>query len=169
MSLPTPKDIFAKLNGGKIFSKLDLSDAYLQIKVNDKCSKYLTINAHRGLYKYTRLPFELKVASAIFQQIMDAILSDCEFAIPYLDDILIKNNSREQHVEHIKAVFKKMKEYGFTLSKEKCEFFLPQIKYLGQIINKNGRQPDVSRADAIINIPTTSVSWSGKLLPKLHS
>ncbi|XP_014785008.1 uncharacterized protein K02A2.6-like [Octopus bimaculoides] len=84
---------FQKLNDGKMFSKVDLSDAYLQIKVNDKCSKYLTINTHRGLYKYTRLLFGLNVAPAIFQQIMDAMLSDCEFAIPCLDNILIKSNS----------------------------------------------------------------------------
>ncbi|XP_014774367.1 uncharacterized protein K02A2.6-like [Octopus bimaculoides] len=102
--LPTPEDIFTKLNGGKIFTKLGLSDAYSKIKVNDKCSKYLTINTHRGLYRYTQLPFGLKVAPVIFQQIMDTMLSDCEFTISYLDDILIKSNSCEQYVEHIKQL-----------------------------------------------------------------
>eukprot|EP00106_Octopus_bimaculoides_P019506 XP_014786948.1 PREDICTED: uncharacterized protein K02A2.6-like [Octopus bimaculoides] len=152
--LLTAEETFSKLNGGKFFSKLDLSEAYLQIKVNEKCSKYLTINTHRELYRYTRLPFGLKMASAIFQQIMDTLLANCEFAIPYLDDILTKSNSHEQHVEHIKAVFEKIKVFGFTLSEEKCKFSLPQIKYLGQIIGKSGRCPDSLRA---------------KLLPKLHS
>ncbi|XP_052827331.1 uncharacterized protein K02A2.6-like [Octopus bimaculoides] len=86
---PSPEGIFAKLNSGKIFSKLDLPGAYLQIKVEDECSKYLTINTHN------RLPFGKKVAAAIFQQIMDAMLVDCEFAIPYLDDILFKCGSRD--------------------------------------------------------------------------
>ncbi|XP_029639471.1 uncharacterized protein K02A2.6-like [Octopus sinensis] len=97
--------------------------------------------------------FGLKVASAVFQQIMDAMLSDCELAISYLDDILIKCNLREQNAEHVKAVFMKIKEYGFTLSEEKSEYFLPQIKYLGQITDKNGRRPDQSRAGAIDNMP----------------
>ncbi|XP_014771399.1 uncharacterized protein K02A2.6-like [Octopus bimaculoides] len=92
--LPTPEDIFAKLDSGKIFSKLDLSDAYLQIRVDHECSKYLTINTHKGLYKYNRLSFGLKVTLVIFQQIMDAKLANCEFTIAYLDDILIKSGSR---------------------------------------------------------------------------
>ena len=48
--LPTPEDIFSKLNGGKIFSKIDLSEAYLQV---EECSKYLAINAHRSLFPYS--------------------------------------------------------------------------------------------------------------------
>lgn len=67
--LSTPEDIFAKSNGGKFFFffKLNLSYTYLQIRINDKCSKHLTINRQRGLYRYIRLPFGLKVAPAIFQ------------------------------------------------------------------------------------------------------
>ena len=47
--LPTPDEIFSKLNGGKVFSKIDLSEAYLQVKVEEECTKYLTIHTHRGL------------------------------------------------------------------------------------------------------------------------
>ena len=64
--LPSPEDIFTKLNGGKVFSKIDLSDAYLQMEVDDECSKVLTINTHKGLYKLNRLPFGLKVAPSLF-------------------------------------------------------------------------------------------------------
>ena len=60
--LPSPEDIFANLNGGKIYSKLDLSDAYLQVKVEEECSKLLIINTHKGLYKFNWLPFGLKVS-----------------------------------------------------------------------------------------------------------
>ncbi|GAB1597557.1 hypothetical protein Ahia01_000032200, partial [Argonauta hians] len=94
--LPCPEEIFAKLNGGKIFAKLDFSDAYLQIKVADECAQYLTINTHKGLFKLNRLPFGLKVAPAVFQQIMDSMLSEFDFAVAYLDDILIKSESYNQ-------------------------------------------------------------------------
>ncbi|XP_029638058.1 uncharacterized protein K02A2.6-like [Octopus sinensis] len=104
--LPTPEDIFAKLNRGKIFLKLDLSDAFLQIRVDEGCSKYLTVNTHKRLYKYNKLPFGLNFTSAIIQQVMNAMLTDCEFAIPYLDNILIKSESCDQHVEHVKCVLK---------------------------------------------------------------
>ncbi|XP_014779458.1 uncharacterized protein K02A2.6-like [Octopus bimaculoides] len=147
--LPTPENILAKLNGGKIFSKLDVSDAYLQIKVNDEYSKYLTVNTHKGLYKYKRSPFGLKVAPVIFQQIMDAMLADSELAIPYME-----SESRDQHVEHVKYVFEKIKDYCFTLNEKNYEFLLPEIRHLGQVINRNGRRHDLSRADAIKSMPS---------------
>ena len=48
--LATSEEIFSKLNGGKVFSKIDLLEAYLQVKV-EECTKYLTIHTYRGLYR----------------------------------------------------------------------------------------------------------------------
>ena len=67
--LPSPEDTFASLNGGKIFSKLNLLDAYLQVKVEEECSKLLTINTQKGLYKFNRLPFGLKVSLVFFSKL----------------------------------------------------------------------------------------------------
>lgn len=81
------------------------------------------------------------------------MLAGLEFAIAYLDDILLKSENNEQHKKHIKAVFQKINEYGFKLSSNKCEFFMKQIKYLEQIIDENGRRPEPERAEAIKNMP----------------
>ena len=90
--LPSPKEIFAKLSGGKVFSKLDSPKAYFQIPVNKECAKYLTIKMRKGLYRFNRLLFRIKVTPGIFQQIMDMLLNDIDFAIAYLD-ILINSES----------------------------------------------------------------------------
>ena len=66
--LPSPEEVFTKLNGGNYFSKIDLSDAYLQIPVNNYSANLLCINTHRGLYRYERLAFGVKVAPAIFSR-----------------------------------------------------------------------------------------------------
>ena len=66
-SLPSPEEIFTKLNGGKIFSKLDSSDAYLQRPLEEKCINLLTIMIFKGLYNFDRLPFGTTVAPGIFQ------------------------------------------------------------------------------------------------------
>ena len=58
--LPTSEEVFNKLNGSVVFSKVDLSDAYLQIPVEEECSKLLCINTHRGIYKFERLAFGIK-------------------------------------------------------------------------------------------------------------
>ncbi|XP_026441989.1 uncharacterized protein K02A2.6-like, partial [Papaver somniferum] len=178
--LPSPEEVFTKLNGGRIFSKIDLSEAYLQIPVEEESSKLLCITTHKGLFKFNRLAFGIKVAPAIFQQIIDTLLSGLDFSIGYLDDILMKSESIEQHRKHVFQVFERIKEYGFTLKDTKCEFFLDKIKYLGQIIDRNGRRPDPERSIAIKNMPephniTTLQSFLGlanyyqSFIPNMHT
>ena len=105
--LLSPEDIFVKLNGGKVFSKIDLSDAYFQMEVEDKCSKVLTIKTHKGLYKLNRFPFGLKVTPSLFQQVMDTMLTGLDFTIGYLDDISIKSENNHKHCDHIKKSVQK--------------------------------------------------------------
>lgn len=90
---------------------------------------------------------------------MDTMLSDLNFAITYLDDILIKRENQEQYSQHINEGFRKINKYGFKLSDEKSKFFMTKIKYFGQIIDKNSRKPDPTRASGIENISSpTNVS-----------
>ena len=113
--LPAAEGIFVELNRGRIFSRLGLSVAYLQIPVEEKCAEILTINTRKGLFEFLRLPFGIKLSPAIFQQVMDIKLSRQEFA--NLDDKSIKNKTWDQHARHVKEVFKKeMNEFGFKLS-----------------------------------------------------
>ena len=99
------ENIFANLNGRKLFSKKDLSDGYLHIEVDESCKKLLMINTHKGLYKFDRVPFGVKVASNIFQQRLDAMLPGLDFSVAYLDDLLIRSKNRNEHAEHREQVF----------------------------------------------------------------
>ena len=151
--LPSSEAIFNKLNGDKFFSRIDLSGAYLQIEVEENSSKLLCINTLRGLYKFNRLAFGVKVAPAIFQQIMDAMLGDFDFATAYLDNILITNKSVTEHRKHIMYVLDKLQKCGFIVKEAKCDFFLTEIKYLGHIINNDSRRPNPERATTIKDMP----------------
>uniref|UniRef100_A0A1I8B504 RNA-directed DNA polymerase n=1 Tax=Meloidogyne hapla TaxID=6305 RepID=A0A1I8B504_MELHA len=73
--LPTPQEIWAEMHGNKVFSQLDLRDAYLQIELDDESKKLANINTHRGLFEVQRLPFGVKSAPAIFQKLMDELIS----------------------------------------------------------------------------------------------
>ena len=151
--LPSPEEVFKKLNGGKVFSKIDLSEAYLQISVEENSSKLLCINAHRRMYKFDRLIFEIKVAPVIFQQVRDTMLGGFDFTFAYLDDIVLSSKTKELHREHLNKVFAQIREFGFKVKEAKCDFCLNKIKYLGHIIDKDGRRPDPERATAIKDIP----------------
>ena len=93
--LKSPGAIFAKLSGGKLFSKLDLSGAFLRIPIDEECAIYLTITTLKGMFRFNRLPFGIKVTPDIFQQIMDTLLNVVDFVIAYMNFILIKSESRE--------------------------------------------------------------------------
>ena len=92
--MPSSEDILAKLSGGKVFSK--------QVQVYEECSKLLTINSNKGLFKFKQLQFGVKVVLSIFQQIMDSILAGLDFAIAYLNNELIKSENHRQQCEYIK-------------------------------------------------------------------
>ena len=85
--LPQPDYIFATLTSAKMFTTLDLSHAYDQLILDKASRKYAVVNSHRGLYHYTRLPFSIASAPALFQCIMDQILQVMEKVTCYLDDI----------------------------------------------------------------------------------
>ena len=72
--IPKIEDLFAKLSKGKYFSKLDLSQAYQQLLLDDDSKKYVAINTHRRLFQYTRLPFGISSAPGIFQRVMESVL-----------------------------------------------------------------------------------------------
>jgi len=81
-SLPVPEDIFATLNGGHVFSRIDFSDAYLQVEFDDS-KRLCNINTHRGVDVYQRLPFGVKSAPGIFQAIMDKMLAGLPLQPPF--------------------------------------------------------------------------------------
>lgn len=91
---------------------------------------------HRGNFQYQRLPFGVKSAPGIFQSIMDKILAGLSFAMAYLDDIIIVSHDTDEHRNHLKEVFARIKDYGFHLRLEKCNFFMNSVKYVGFIIDK---------------------------------
>ena len=66
----------------------------MEISVDEKCAECLTIMIHKSIYKLNRLFQGIKVASAIFQQIMDTMLNDIDFAVAYIDDILTKSENK---------------------------------------------------------------------------
>lgn len=102
------------------------------------------------MYKFNRLSFSIKVAPAIFQQVMDTMLSGLDFGVAYLDNILLKSENLEEHKENIFKVFRRIQDHGFKLKDGKYEFFMDKIKYLGQIIDKTRKAGDDIQHDPVL-------------------
>ncbi|XP_061389855.1 uncharacterized protein K02A2.6-like [Musca vetustissima] len=150
--LPTAEEILADCHNCMIFTHLDISDAYLQVEIDDQSKDLLTINTHKGLYKFNRLTPGIKSAPGAFQRIMDELCTGIQGARAYIDDIVLASTSLNDQKTNLNLLLQKIQDYSFKLKFEKCQFFKPSIKYLGQIIDKDGIRPDPDKILAIQNI-----------------
>ncbi len=144
--LPRIDDLFAKLSGGTIFSKLDLAHAYQQIPLETEAKPFTTINTHKGLFQFNRLPFS---APSIFQRILETLLVDIPSVCVYLDDILVSGIDERDHLQNLQKVLQKLEGAKFTLKRAKCEFGLPAVTYLGHCIDRHGLHPSSDKTRAI--------------------
>lgn len=113
--IPTPERIFASFSRCVYFTHVDLSDAYLQLEVDEESRKLLTINTSKGLFTFNRLCPGVKPAAGIFQQTMDTILQGIDDVIDYFDDILISSRDLESHHATIEKVFQRLKEFNLRV------------------------------------------------------
>ena len=176
--LPLVDDLFASLARGKSFTKLDLAQAYQQLLLDNDFRCYIPINTHKGLFQYTRLPFGITSAPAIFQRVMESILRDLPHVCVYLDDILITGESEAAHLRNLAAVLDRLESAGIRLKRGKCVFILPEVEYPGHRIFASGLQPLASKVRAIAEAPTPRnvselksfvglLNYYGRFLPDL--
>ena len=153
--LPNIDSILTLLNSSSWFSTLDLKSGYWQILMDPNDRPKTAFVCHIGLFEFNCMPFGLKNAPAIFSELMNIVLDGLdEFAIAYLDDILIYSKSLDEHLKHIKIVFERLRKHGLKLKLKKCNFMQKETKYLGFVINENGVKPDPAKVEAIRSIKT---------------
>ena len=151
--IPRVEHLFASMSGGKYFSKLDLSQAYLQIPLDDSSKELVTINTHKGLFRYNRLPFGISSAPAIFQRCMENLLQGINGVCVYFDDILVTGSPSEDHLQNLDKVLTKIDEAGLRLKRSKCSFMMSKIEYLGHVIDEHGIHPTEDKVKAIQEAP----------------
>ena len=147
--IPNTQDLFATMEGGEKYTKLDLSHAYQQLELDDATQEYLTVNTQRGLYRPMRLQYGLHSATGIFQREMDNWLQHIPCTKVRVDDILISGKDDSDHLANLTAVLKIIDDSGLHLKRGKCTFMAEEVTYLGFKINKHGRAPLAERAEAI--------------------
>ena len=89
---------------------------------------------------------------------MDNMLAGLPFATAYLDNTVVGSRSPHDHRRHLHAVFDRLNEYGFRVRLGKFSFFQLSMKYLGFIVNKDGRRLDPQKVTAIADMPATPTS-----------
>ena len=122
--------------GSITFSAVEFREAYFSLPLEYKCRKYAGIITRTSAYVPSRSKFSSKIAPTVFQHTMDDILrSYRELTFVYLDDILIFSSDENQHLRHLRSVFKRLLTNGLYLNIKICVFMKNLISFLGYMIN----------------------------------
>ena len=159
-ALPLISELFDRLKNAKYFTRLDMADAYNQLRIAEGDEYKTAFHTRYGHFEYLVMPFGLTNAPASFQ----AYANDCLrefldlFCVVYLDDVLIFSETFEEHVCHVKKVLSRLRKYGLTCKLSKCEFHVTSVSFLGFVISPNGISMEPDRVTAITEWPVpTSV------------
>ncbi|GFW22017.1 retrovirus-related Pol polyprotein from transposon opus [Trichonephila clavipes] len=137
-----------------IMSTLDLRSGYFQLAVNRSDIVKTVFVTKNGTYAFRRMPFGLSGAAPNFQKAINIILKPVmgKFVNVYMNDVIISSPSFNQHIEHLREVFRLLQDTGLTLNKEKCKFGCEELKHLGLIINKTGIKTDETKVPAMVEM-----------------
>jgi hypothetical protein len=149
--LPLIDETLQRLSKAKIFTKLNIQQAFHRIRMDPQSEELTTFRTRYGSYKYKVMPFGLTNGPATYQRYMNDILFEWldEFCSAYVDDILIYSNSEEEHQEHVNKVLQRLQKAGLQADIDKSEFHVTTTKYLGFIISTDGIRVDPSKIEAI--------------------
>lgn len=148
-------EILRYCNGKRIFSTLDLTKSFHQVKLSPDSCKYTAFQFEGRMFEFSRLPFGLKVSLAGLSRGLSQILGELGSKVrPYVDDLLVMSETLQEHVDLLKRLFEVLHQAGVTLNLEKCNFFKESLEYVGFILTTDGLKPQDSKLDAIRNIPS---------------
>ena len=157
--IPRIDELLSRIGKAKVFSKLDIRQAFHRIRMDPESEEMTTFRTRYGMYKCKVLPFGLTNGPATYQRYMNDVLIDYldDFCTAYLDDILIYSEDVQAHEEHVRKVLKRLRNAGLQADINKSEFSVTRVKYLGYVLTTKGLEADPDKLEPLRNWvrPTT--------------
>ena len=156
--IPRGSETMESLVGTRYFSTMDFKSRFWQVKMSEESHQYTAFTVgSMGVYEFLRMPYGLCNAQAMFQHLMQNCLGELnlQFALIYLDDVIIYSRTQEDHLTHLQAVLDWFAYHGLKLKLSKCHFFKENITYLGHEISHHRDW-------------NQEVHWSCRVLPSFH-
>jgi len=154
--LPAIEDHLYRFNGAQLFTVIDLTQGYHQLRIDPESQKLTAFSAGGQQYVFKRLPFGLKQAPALFSARLAAIIN-YPFTRIYLDDIIIYSKDMDTHKQHIKIVLETLRKFKIIAKRSKCQWAKKEVEYLGHAITSEGIKPTAEKIEAFekLSAPAT--------------
>ena len=153
-SIPRMDDILDSLNGGKMFTTLDLRSGYWQVPMDPKDKPKTAFATRAGQFQFRRMPFGLNSAPSTFPRMIEIVLSGLNLitCLCYLDDVIIHSKDLNQHCERLAEVLSRFRQHNLSVKISKCTFEAPNVFYLGHVISAEGISLDPTKVEAVQNL-----------------
>ncbi|XP_055714231.1 uncharacterized protein K02A2.6-like [Phlebotomus papatasi] len=147
--IPSFDDFLPHLTAARVFSRIDIRNAYHQVELDEKCRYITTFITHKGVFRYKRLMFGISCAPEMFQTIMEQMLAKCSNTLNYIDDVVVFGKNEEEHDHVLRQVLDTLRKRDVLLNQEKCIFKVPEIVFLGHRISGKGIKPAEDKISSI--------------------
>jgi transposase InsO family protein len=154
--LPLISETLDRLSSAKVFTKLDLKNAYYRLRIKGGDEWKTAFRTRYGHFEYLVMPFGLANAPATFQAYINRALGGLvdDFCVVYLDDILIYSENPAEHMRHVRMVLERLRKFSLYANPQKCTFAAKEVEFLGFLVSEAGVRMDPSRVSAIADWPT---------------
>ena len=157
--LPLIAQLVDKLQGTKMFTKMDLKWGYNNICIKEGDEWKAAFICHHGAFEPLVMFFSLCNSPSAFQMIMNEIFADMEeVVVVFIDDIMIftKTDDPKEHDKIVLEVLCHLEENDLYIKLEKCTFCTTKVDFLGMIVGKDGIKMDQEKVEAVLNWPAPS-------------
>ena len=153
--LPLIGEMLDRLHKAKAFTKIDLRNAYHQVRVREGDEWKTTFRCREGHYEFRVCPMGATNAPAMFQRFMNEILKEYLdlMCVGILDDVIIYSESDEQHVHDVRNILEVLRQHRLYAKIQKCEFSKPSMTFVGFMVSRDGIGMDPAKVSAITEWP----------------
>jgi len=149
--LEKPEEMYNAMQGCNYFCVIDLSEAYLQMELEEESQKYLMLNTHLGFFKPTRLMYGVSSAPGIFQRFMDNVVKGFENVKCYLDDVILGAKDKRMLLAKLDKLLQKFASLNIRVNLAKCKWLKEEVECLGHIVGKDGLRVSSKRVQPILD------------------
>ena len=176
--MKTVEEVAAMVDGASVFSVLDASSGFWQIRLREDCTNLTVFNTPFGRYKFLRMPFGLSSSPEVWQRNVCQLYENMEGCAVIADDILVWGSDIEEHNKRLRAVLQKARDSNLKLNRSKVKIGLPEVTYVGHTFTSQGLKVSERHVEAILQMDEPQdktelmrfngmINYLGKYIPNL--